>query len=572
MKAGCWACLVLGLSLAAFANSPGEPVEMRAEPSLGAVVRYGRPFQLEVELTPLDPGLQGDARLVVESGQQEVSSETPVHLGSGPQRVAVPVLSGSYGTRLKLMQGSRTLASLDAVSSSLANDNDLTVLVLSSRKSHFGYLAGYKGQVKGLQGEVRLNQPSRFQGLPDYWWAYLGQDVIVVHDLPSLKLGDAVEAVLLQWVHGGGTLVLVDNGDPAQFQGSPLAPMVQPRPAQGGIWWRRGYGCGQVVQVGAAITSEEVLGGQATRNLWRSILSGPSGLQLRKLSFDHYPKLSLLPELPTPATASLVWYLAVYVLVAVPCIYLYLRRKDQVLRLIVFVPACSLVFSVGAYLFNSLGRGRETLVRRAGIGWLVSGQQRWLLDQTSVLFSPRALSFEIDLPSQAALRPDSQVHPDPAEHVLVARGRQMSLPRERLRQWGVSRWRSLSLQEFPGPLRFRCHKDGTRWVVEVENQTGQDLPSALLALDANQLSAPFSIPRGTSQHQATLTNTSLEQFLQQPPLEVAAEEATGWRGQLDALGWQPSLLIALPGPASFDFKGIAPRQLGYSLLLVREAP
>ena len=541
----------------------GDPVELRAEPSLGSVVRYSRPFQLEVEMNVLDPTVQGEARLVVEAGQDEVSSEIPLQLSAGLQRVAVPILSGSYGSRVKLYQGSRILASLDALSSSLANDNDLTLLVLSPRKNHFGYLAGYKSEVKNLQGEVRLSQPPRLQGVPDYWWAYLGQDVIVLHDLPSLKLGDRLDEVLLQWVHSGGTLVLVANGDPHQFRGTVLEKFA---PVPGGA--RQAYGAGRVVAVAEAVVSEEVLGGARTRALWRPILSEQYGDSLRKLCFDHYPKLSMLPELPTPATASLVWYLAIYVLVAVPSIYAYLRRKDQVLRLIVAIPACSLAFSLGAYYFNSLGRGRETLVRRSGIGWMTSGDARWLLDQTSVLFSPRGLGFEIPLPASAALRPDSQVHPDPSTHLLMVRGGDMVLARERLRQWGVSRWRSLSLQEYPGPLRFEARERKGGWELELDNQTGQEFTSAAFALDSGRISPRFSIPRGHSRQVVQTSATSLEAFLEQQPLQVDAGESGNWKNQLDQRWSSPALLIPVASPASFEFKGISPRQLGSSLLVV----
>lgn len=564
LKAGLGLLLWMGVSASVLA-APGDPVELRAEPSLGAVVRYGRPFQLEVEIQAIDPSLQGEARLLVEAGQDEVSSEVPVQLGAGTQRVAVPMLSGSYGSRVKLLQGGKTLASLDALSSSLANDNDLTILVLSPRKNQFGYLAGYKSQVKNLQGEVRLNQPSRLQGLPDYWWAYLGQDVIVLHDLPSLKLGDRLDQVLLQWAHSGGSLVLVDNGDPHQFRGSAFeafAPQLKARSTT------QSYGMGRVVVVGASVVGEEVLGAAQTRELWRPILSDQHGEPLRKLCYDHYPKLSMLPELPTPATASLVWYLAIYVLVAVPSIYTYLRRKDQVLRLIVVIPACSLVFSLGAYYFNSLGRGRETLVRRSGLGWMTSGQSRWLLDQTSVLFSPRGLSFEILLPPGASLRPDSQVHPDPSSHLLTVRGSEMRLARERLRQWGVSRWRSLSLQEYAGPLSFVARERAGSWHLELDNQTGQEFSSAALGLDSGRISPRFPIPRGRSKQVLTNLTGKLEAFLEEAPLQVDSDETSTWKNPLDQRWSRPALLVPVASPASFDFQGIAPRQLGHCLLFV----
>jgi hypothetical protein len=582
------------LAAAALAQPLPPPITLDARGALGDIVRFGRPFQAEVDVTLNDGSLAGECEVELDGSMPgEVRSVAPLRLALGRQTLTLPYLSGSYNSQAKLKGVPQHLESSVGVSTNMATDQDFVVLTLTPRKGHFAYLGGYKNLLK--QGEFRINRPTRLDNLPAEWWTYLGHDAIIVHDLPSLKLNAEVEKALLQWTQSGGSLVLVSNLDPHEYRDTAFQSVLPLRPerTENGIvvgqaptsavrlkhgsqplLLRSRYGAGWIYQATAPAVAAETLGNKVTTQLWQQVLSEDRGWQFRKTAFERFERLSVLPELPAPATSALAWYLAVYVLVAIPGIYIYLRRKDQVLRLILVVPVTSLLFAGGAYYFNSLGRGRELVVRELGVAWLPSGQQRLVADHTGVLFSPISAEFQVPMPEKTLLRPDPEGN-RAEQHVLACRGRTLVMENERLPQWGVSRWRSLSIRELPGTVTMRSSKHGNQWELDIDNRSGLELKDAVFVPDFQQCSDALVVPQGRKEFTVTASanQPTLDNYLAQPHLALNDENPYTFKSQVEAVrGGRPALLGWTDAEvfAAFIPEGLKPRSFRRTLVVVTE--
>ncbi|MBN9416049.1 hypothetical protein ABS71_14960 [bacterium SCN 62-11] len=581
-----WGALALAASLSSALPAQEPNVVLDARSVFGDIVRYGSPFQAEVEISVRSP-LQQDAFLEIDGGRSELTSRTPVKLSQGKHSYALPVGCAQYGQDVRLTGVANVTTSLQP---SVASDQDYVALTLVPRKNQFSYLGGYKSLLK--QGEFRLNQPRRGVELPDLWWTYLGHDAIVLYDLPALKLSDRVEQALIDYTQAGGNLVLVTNTDPQELRGSRLAELgpLQARSFDHGLLrgqtragaevilrhqnqpllLLRRHGAGHIWQVTAPIETQDVLGTKVTQSVWQKVLAQQGSLEVRKTFEEFSDRLSVLPELPAPATAALAWYLAGYVLVVVPGIYIYLRRKDQVLRLIVVIPACSLLITSLAYFINSSGRGRELVLRELGTAWVRGGQKEVVLRQQGVLFSPAALRFSLDFPADTLVRPRYRAR-DEQPHMLSCRGETLLLEPEKLRQWGLSRWGGLGLRSLSGPISFQAKEAVGSLKVKIDNQSDLADCQAVVATVAGSCSPPFAIRKGVQEMKIDLKKLStLNAELQH---QETAEDAGSLDQELQGRRLSGSALILFVPDGRFAVmhcKGLNPKTIRHTYLVVSE--
>ena len=592
-----WGGLGLLLALGCWPVSAQDvpKVALEAHSVFGDIVRYGCPYQAQIEVTVNDSAMNQDSLLEVDGGNSELTSRTPLKLAAGKRSYVVPVACAQYGQEVRL-ESAPGGPYTTIMQPSVATEQDYVALTLAPRKNQFNYLGGYKGLLK--QGEFRLNQPRKGVELPDLWWTYLGHDAVVVHDLPALKLSDRVEAALVDYAQAGGNLVLVSNLDPHELKGSPLAQLAPLRPlasdARAGrlvgqpvagaevvlrdalhlpLLLKRPYGAGTIWQITAPIDTQDVLGTQKTSDVWRKVLSEQGSLEVRKGFDDYSDRLSVLPELPAPATAALAWYLAVYVLVVVPGIYIYLRRKDQVLRLIVVVPTCSVLITLLAYFVNSSGRGRELVLRELGVAWVRGGEREILLRQQGVLFSPAALKYSLDFPADTLMRPRYRAR-DEQKHRLSCRGESLLLEPEYIKTWGLSRWAGMGLRKLSGPISLKIKQAPNQLKLTIDNQS--DLQGkAVLVISAGQCSKPFDVRNGSQQVEVDIQHVELlNQTLAGPEMgQLTRGDATSLETEIQARRQPgPALVLSLEDErfSVMHLQGQKPRAIRRTYLVVSE--
>lgn len=455
-----------------------------------------------------------------------------------------------------------------AIESSLANakptqlrtspvsDADTVALVLAPVGTEFAYLAGYKSLLSG--GEMHLNVPPREAPLPTSFTSYLGQDLIILHDLPRLNFAPDVLDALIEWTRAGGTLVLVSNGDAGEYRGSALAPLVEDAAERRviggpkGQAWARPLNEGQIIHIGVPVTDQKRLGLNATQELWKAVFKAyANDCPFAKERFAAAPRLEHPTELPTPSAGAIAWYLVIYVLVVIPANYWLLRRKDKMLWLIITVPVVSSAIAAVSFAVNAAQHGSETVLRELGLAVIANHSSAAVSDHSLMLFSPRTHRFKIDSPKNSYLRPleiDQGGYSQKECH-LVSEGDTSFYRDYTIPMWSLARFRSTCLHPFEGAFNLVVEPTGSNYHLRVENGSGLTI-SHCCYFDGRGLSQFFDIGPGVNSIQAQMHPGAPGQAISEFDGGIASEDKTGLANQLPHLmkagliGWSQDALLS----------------------------
>ncbi|HVF85075.1 MAG TPA: hypothetical protein VM821_03775, partial [Abditibacteriaceae bacterium] len=181
----------------------------------------------------------------------------------------------------------------------------------------------------------------------------------------------------------------------------------------------RDYGAGRVLLLSGDPSAPPFLGWSGQGALWSDVMQNLPRLQrlegVGRDGFDNsvYPGyynyetqrigatgqllgvIKKLPQLQTPPTSVIAWFLALYVFCLVPLNYFILRGIDKRELAWVTIPVIAIVFSVAAYTAARNIKGTNLLVRQVNIvqGSGTSGLAR--ADAMLWLYSPRRANYNI---------------------------------------------------------------------------------------------------------------------------------------------------------------------------------
>ncbi|ASS75471.1 hypothetical protein CIG75_11110 [Tumebacillus algifaecis] len=279
-----------------------------------------------------------------------------------------------------------------------AKENDLTFLTKSS-----GPGIGDRVYVRSLDG---TNLPERADLLKSL-------DVLVINHAPKEKWTVEQMAAIKTWVQGGGNLVLSGGaqypGGAGQFTDlSPVAisgtkevsdlsgleqlagqkPNVETitvtdaRLKQGAkaliqsgdmplIAWQH-VGAGKVFYAGYDLSVEPLASWAGNEELWKRVLAErvvSSSIIAQSDRYDQFPYLaSTAASFPNlvPSVQVMALAFGVYVLIAAPGLYLFLRRKNRSEWAWGLIPVTSILFAAGIFGFGSLERGTGPITQTLG--------------------------------------------------------------------------------------------------------------------------------------------------------------------------------------------------------------
>ena len=181
----------------------------------------------------------------------------------------------------------------------------------------------------------------------------------------------------------------------------------------------RDFGAGRVILLCADPSAPPFLGWSGQSALWSEIAQNlPRFRRLESVGregFSNAPYASYggystqptgsteqllsvikkLPQLQTPPTSTIAWFLALYVFCLVPLNYFVLRGIDKREMAWLTIPAIAILFSVASYLAARNIKGTDLLVRQVNIvqGSAASGVAR--SDAMLWLYSPRRANYDV---------------------------------------------------------------------------------------------------------------------------------------------------------------------------------
>lgn len=253
---------------------------------------------------------------------------------------------------------------------------------------------------------------------PEHWAGLTPLKVLVCYDLTTLNLSDNQYMAIVNWVRQGGELVVMSNGIPTEYRGTPLEEILplkpessqtdgkavrvtgklhpdakavgadNPRP----ILFERPILSGKVYFLSMPLLDTEILGKDETVKLWRHVFDKQPTYNSGPHSFSM---MNSIPELPRTKAVWVALFVILYGIIVGPVNLTILRKKDKMLWSFVTVPLVAIFFAGSAYAVNRFIRPSTPVLRELGYVTLEAGQKVGSAESEQLLFSPDSEDFLI---------------------------------------------------------------------------------------------------------------------------------------------------------------------------------
>ncbi|HEX6292447.1 MAG TPA: hypothetical protein VFZ66_24895 [Herpetosiphonaceae bacterium] len=440
--------LILGSMLLALWPARGSAqqnaVTWQIEAGFNGSYKAGTWFPVVVTISNTGADLRGTLSVQLRSGSA-LSYRQAIDLPQGAKkRVVIHVKSdandgGSVRADVTLRDDTAVVLS-ERVNLNVIQSFNVVVGILSDEEGALPELANI------TQRQANQVQVMRLDGanLPDRAELLQAFDAIFVHALSTSTFTDAQREALRQWLDSGGQLVV--GGDnyvaqelsallPATIGGSAgssnlqglqaigwslrdanrQVPLLQVQPKTGArvlasnqagqpLLVQQRYGSGTIVMTAFGLETLRDVGN--TARLWERLLAldverSPFWETLRSQGFSILRDSLQLPEIGFISALGLLGFLVLYILAVGPLNYLILQRLNRREWAYATIPLWVLLFTVGAYLWGTGGRGRAVVVNQLAIVRVPQqATQGQALTYVS-LFSPTRATYSLQFASQA---------------------------------------------------------------------------------------------------------------------------------------------------------------------------
>ena len=379
-----------------------------------------------------------------------------------------------------------------------------------------------------LQAVSSLNH----EVFPTHWGALESLDVMICYDLNALNLGTEQLNAIKKWVIQGGELVIISNGIPNEYKGSPLEDILPltptgaerasetmvvvgtPNPEAKVVhqYWgkplllKRPVQSGQVYYLAAPLLDTNVLGKDETTNMWRSVFGSIVPGAQNSGPFT-YNVLDSMPELPRTEAVWVALFVIFYGIIVGPVNLTILRKKDKMLLSFVTVPAVAILFAGGAYTVNRVLRPSTPVLRE--IGWLQMPAESTtgVAAAEQILFSPSGRWFTVTSDSTTLFDTSRNHYRNRHQFGLFEVTPELGLRSSlEMGTWDIQRFNSRSIMSLDSPFKGQWQEESkTVTITSPLNSHGQ---TAVICHPKFAVSEPFELKKGTNDYQITFKQNS----------------------------------------------------------------
>ncbi|MFA7482994.1 MAG: hypothetical protein WC314_20970 [Vulcanimicrobiota bacterium] len=422
------------------------------------------------------------------------------------------------------------------------NPQGIVTGLLTGEGESFDYLRSlklvknpYYTQASPSEGE-EYSPPQNLSNLdeevfPEHWAALTPLKVLICYDLTKLNLSDIQYQAIVNWVRQGGQLVVVSNGLPTEYRGTPLQAILPMTPekvvtdqsllrvagtlkpnassrmgAEGEeLLLVRPELKGEVYFITVPVVQAEVLGKSESETLWRWIFDKQPSYSGNP---HNYNLLNSIPELPRTKGGWVALFVILYGIIVGPVNLSILRKRDKMLWSFVTVPLVALLFAGGAYAVNRFLRPSIPVLRELGHLNIHAGQQIGLAESEQLLFSPNTQQFQIlcdsvtyfELTGAYRYRGFGQ----PRDFGLFQQAPQGGL-RSTLEMgtWDIQRFQARTILETESPFQVKILSSDT---VEIDSPLAGEAEAAVLYLPDEGHSQAFTLSPGKQQYKLQFTS------------------------------------------------------------------
>lgn len=125
-------------------------------------------------------------------------------------------------------------------------------------------------------------------------------------------------------------------------------------------------------------------------------------------SYAATEAVSSLPTLTLPSILQLIGFLLVYTVVVGPLNYWVLKRRNQLEKAWLTIPALVLIFSAVTYFTGFQLRGNDTIINQISVVYSQTDAEQADVYSLLGLYSPQRKTYDLVLPQNALARPYMQ--------------------------------------------------------------------------------------------------------------------------------------------------------------------
>jgi hypothetical protein len=440
--------IAVSLLPAAARAQEGDAITWQIVPGYDGSYRAGTWFPVTITVANSGPDVRGTIEVRLVGGNSPTWSQ-PIDLPhNANKRLTMPVLAetnrdGAVQAEVVLRDSSRVIIKRELVRTTSLGTFQPVMGVLSDESSALPELGGVTSAERfGDTRLVRLTPAT----LPDRAEYLQTVNALFAHAVDLSSLSESQRAALRGWVIAGGTLViggdarlLRDLGDlmPATtdessfefdpralggdsgWQVRPTAPPLRALrliPREGADVAIASDGRPLIVRdrLGAGVLYLAAFDLAALRDagdpadFWTRVLVLPSGqqplaVQLREQGFWTMQQAIRLPALRLPSTGGLLGFLLLYIATVGPLNYLVLSRFDRREWAYLTVPILVILFSVGAYVWGTAGRGTAPNLTQLSVVRVAGDSAQGQATSFIALFSPQRRTYNVAVDRDALL-------------------------------------------------------------------------------------------------------------------------------------------------------------------------
>jgi hypothetical protein len=445
-SSGMLLCLLGAILLASApptTHAQNAAITWQVTPGFDGTLKAGMWFPLTVTISNAGPDVRGTLSFRLRTGQATTYSQTIDLPLNANKKIVMPVAADNAGDGVT--QGDLTLLDGDRV----VKSQRINVNVLGNGQLAIGVLSDDASALPELSN---IRDPNRFgtsllrigvDQLPDRGELWGTLDTLFVHNIDTSALSEAQREAMRAWINNGGhlvaggdarvvsgladllpanaaerdatgTLAALGEGTGWDVQNPDLqVPLLTLAPKPGAevvrangdlpLLLRQPYGNGSITQAAFDLATLRDVG--APDQFWPRVLPIQMQIsipqQLRDQGFWTLQQSLNLPALRLPSILGFLGFLVLYIAVVGPLNYLLLRRLDRREWAYLTIPLLVLLFSGGAYVWGTAGRGQSAIVSELSVVRAAQGMDEGQATTYLALFSPSRSTYDLRLQPDA---------------------------------------------------------------------------------------------------------------------------------------------------------------------------
>ncbi|MEZ4589723.1 MAG: hypothetical protein R3D55_01070 [Chloroflexota bacterium] len=417
---------------------------------------FKREHWIPVQVTAANngPAVDGYVQIRVPQGGglDESLYRTPLSLPTqSNKRVVLYIkLPVGVGINLTLHQSDGTVVA-EASSGNLSNlstNSTLLYGVVSPDAAEFAFLE----RIPGGRSEAAVAFLT-LDDLPETAVAWNALDVLIFNDTDTSQLTTLQRTALEVWLKNGGQLIVTGGANwqktavsltdllPVTVDGSRSVddlpglrerigiPFRDPGPyvvatsslRSGELIFRQdelpllarqSVGRGSVYFLALDPRLAPLLDWDGSEAIWAAIASRVPSVSSWGLgpqnSYAATEAVSSLPTLALPSILQLIGFLLVYTVVVGPLNYWVLKRRNQLEKAWLTIPALVVIFSAITYFTGFQLRGNDTIINQISVAYSQTDAEQADVYSLLGLYSPQRKTYDLVLPQNALARPYNQ--------------------------------------------------------------------------------------------------------------------------------------------------------------------